>query len=484
MAKKVFSSNILLKNLPKDVDNLTETLMQLRPLPAEIKSFGRRRALLIYSNDSEAQIALSQLHGLTMQEREIKASLFFTDVRQEFQERCTNATESQNALNEMSSFTSQSLTISFKQRRNKPKAVQTNMVVAGVTAKPAVSNYVRRLYACNSQFDFEQPPPPYLQYAYPRITQAILDSIGIALMSNTCFYTQVLHLMNRMNLEPPFEPRKHKILPNGEPCEAATLTKNVVVMRNKISETITSPRRLSAVIKQPEVVDESELETSGEEFDKIRCKLLVATTKRTRALNKEQYKKKARLLVQASMSKISAKSKTSKESSLQSVKDAFEAPIAGLNVTKIALNLTPKYKTILEPIVTKAEENATLTSSASMSAFVPGRDYSKGRLSLEQLRKLPVFKNYSEGEPSSKLYIKNLAKGVCVEDLRALYTPFVSSEQLDVKVMQQGRMKGQAFIVFKKISEADYESVVGLALRETNGFILKQKPLVVCFGRK
>lgn len=43
--------------------------------------------------------------------------------------------------------------------------------------------------------------------------------------------------------------------------------------------------------------------------------------------------------------------------------------------------------------------------------------------------------------------------------------------------MQEGRMKGQAFITFETVELAQK------ALKETNGYILKEKPLVVQFAR-
>lgn len=43
--------------------------------------------------------------------------------------------------------------------------------------------------------------------------------------------------------------------------------------------------------------------------------------------------------------------------------------------------------------------------------------------------------------------------------------------------MQEGRMKGQAFVTLQNISQAR------LALKETNGYILKDKPMVVQFAK-
>ncbi|CAH2039175.1 unnamed protein product, partial [Iphiclides podalirius] len=111
------------------------------------------------------------------------------------------------------------------------------------------------------------------------------------------------------------------------------------------------------------------------------------------------------------------------------------------------------------------------------------RELSQNRLSYREMESYPVFKNYHPGQPSMRLYIKNLAKTVTEQDVKRIYRYYIDnlSEQeqigFDVRVMQEGRMKGQAFVTFPslKIAEA--------ALLETNGFMLKGKPMVVNFAR-
>lgn len=47
----------------------------------------------------------------------------------------------------------------------------------------------------------------------------------------------------------------------------------------------------------------------------------------------------------------------------------------------------------------------------------------------------------------------------------------------NVRLMQEGRMKGQGFVTLPNIAQAQ------LALSETNGYILKDKPMVVQFAK-
>lgn len=49
----------------------------------------------------------------------------------------------------------------------------------------------------------------------------------------------------------------------------------------------------------------------------------------------------------------------------------------------------------------------------------------------------------------------------------------ICSVRFDIRLMKEGRMKGQAFVTLPS------EKVSVTALKDTNGFILKDKPIVV-----
>lgn len=46
-------------------------------------------------------------------------------------------------------------------------------------------------------------------------------------------------------------------------------------------------------------------------------------------------------------------------------------------------------------------------------------------LFYKEMKLLPVFKNYSIGSPSSRLYLKNLAKSTTDSDLKHIYGNYV-----------------------------------------------------------
>uniref|UniRef100_A0A5S6QUT0 RNA-binding region-containing protein 3 n=1 Tax=Trichuris muris TaxID=70415 RepID=A0A5S6QUT0_TRIMR len=104
-------------------------------------------------------------------------------------------------------------------------------------------------------------------------------------------------------------------------------------------------------------------------------------------------------------------------------------------------------------------------------------------ISRSEWKKWPAFNRYTPGEPSSRLYVKNLSKKVTELDLKRIYGNFVNAtfeearDAFDVRLMQCGRLRGQAFISLGSIEQAR------TAIRLTNGLMVHDKPLVVAFAR-
>lgn len=142
-----------------------------------------------------------------------------------------------------------------------------------------------------------------------------------------------------------------------------------------------------------------------------------------------------------------------------------------LSITK--LQIPDEKEESSEPQV---EENSAETKC------VTAEELAANQIPHKDLGVLPVFKNYHPGAPTCRLYIKNCAKTVVVEDLEFIYNRYRVpdrniSSQFDIRLMQEGRMKGQAFVTLDSIDMAQK------ALKETNGYILKTKPLVVVFAK-
>ncbi|KAI7885515.1 hypothetical protein K492DRAFT_171533 [Lichtheimia hyalospora FSU 10163] len=61
----------------------------------------------------------------------------------------------------------------------------------------------------------EYPANPHLRYRYPDPTPEILNNIMHAIATVPRLYVQTLHLMNKMNLPPPFGPVQNDSIPDS-----------------------------------------------------------------------------------------------------------------------------------------------------------------------------------------------------------------------------------------------------------------------------
>lgn len=110
---------------------------------------------------------------------------------------------------------------------------------------------------------------------------------------------------------------------------------------------------------------------------------------------------------------------------------------------------------------------------------VPEEFILSNKLSLEEIKALPKQENYSVGDPSHTLFIKNLDfKKTEEKDLVALFSRFEIPEEKITYRLLNGRMKGQAFITFGSVAKA------AEALSLINGYKLHDKPLVIQYGKK
>ncbi|XP_035550485.1 U11/U12 small nuclear ribonucleoprotein 65 kDa protein isoform X8 [Juglans regia] len=114
--------------------------------------------------------------------------------------------------------------------------------------------------------------------------------------------------------------------------------------------------------------------------------------------------------------------------------------------------------------------------------YATSEELESGKLPPEEILSLPMFKNYTAGNPTSVLYVKNLAKDVVANDFYFIFGSLFGSVDatksgLSVKLMQEGRMRGQAFVTFPSVELAHR------ALNLVNGYVFKGKPMIIQFGR-
>ncbi|CEP16364.1 hypothetical protein [Parasitella parasitica] len=254
------------------------------------------------------------------------------------------------------------------------------------------------------------PPNPHLTYYYPDPTPDILTNITHAIATVPRFYTQVLHLMNKYNMPPPFGSAEKEAKPS--------------FLKRKHDQLLAS--------------DESELEDEQDDETKT-VKLQQEKVMQARLLRMAAEKQKLALHKQPAIA----------ASSSSSLSFAASKSTASNSSKKIKINI-----------------GITTEQQAIRQQCRPS----------SELLNLPAFKQYEEGAPSSKLYIKNLDKQTTQQDLVDLFSVF--SKDVSVNLMTKGRLRGQAFVTFADKSKAS------LALQCTNGYVMHDRPMCVQFGKE
>ncbi|KAG7524660.1 hypothetical protein JOB18_015284 [Solea senegalensis] len=355
---------------------------------------------------------------------------------------------------------------------------------------------------------------PTLKYLYPPPSNSILTNITHALMSVPKFYVQVLHLMNKMNLPCPFgpvtaRPPMFQLLPPAPPIPMPPPF---------------PPDYPPLPEEEMELSSEEESEyESGDDEDKERIARLMGLVNQAckRPMRPKTVAKRKKPKIKDLL--YVPKPDTQSAPTLQPC-DVFEQPHPA-GPKKIEFHISvPEVASLvegsgpgqeapadegrdldeLEKAAPHSEEKEVTEGFGKLypsnqesqqqeensddeldlsSGVISRRELEKGRLSRDEMKKMSVFKNYESGEPTCRLYVKNIAKQVEEKDLKYIYGRYInlSSEaeknMFDVVLMKEGRMKGQAFVGLP--SEWSAEK----ALRETNGYILYDKPLVVQFAR-
>eukprot|EP00268_Persea_americana_P038748 TRINITY_DN3837_c0_g1_i10.p1 TRINITY_DN3837_c0_g1~~TRINITY_DN3837_c0_g1_i10.p1 ORF type:complete len:538 (-),score=126.06 TRINITY_DN3837_c0_g1_i10:670-2091(-) len=300
--------------------------------------------------------------------------------------------------------------------------------------------------------------PPHLEYAYPPPDGNILTNIVNALIAVPRFYTQVLHLMNKMNIPAPFRmalptpplppSQPAPPLPPPPPPQAA--------VRHHLED-------LSS--------DESELESSEEDD---------ANNKDNSGLRSRKRTKREAIVVPAVDKSVPHEAVGVKPATLV----PKEIPLIKKKNPVMQIKIAPKpmQSEVVDDDSTMEEVSEPPKEGLELKPYATPQEIESGRFPPEEILSLPMFKNYTAGNPATVLYIKNLAKDVVVDDVYFIFgslfgTVEAARSSLGVKLMQEGRMRGQAFVTFPSIDLAHH------ALNLVNGYVFKGKPMIIQFGR-
>lgn len=366
-----------------------------------------------------------------------------------------------------------------------------------------------RINNLSSAWNFEYPFNPKLQYMYPAPTITILMNIASALATVPKFYVQVLHLMNKMNLPAPFG------LPTCMPPVPDDLPPPL-------------PPDQVAPPQPTEDMEYSSTEESEIESEEDAKHPKVSTKRLHRPSKKKSIKKKLKLQLQmdAQMQAIAgimprpstaAQNPTEVFDQTEHVapkKIEFKLATDSISARAYAPDVQPdEINQASNPDMDVSNSGAEKSGSSQMTVEVGGfgklapdlkpkpvtdnkdnmefgkQDFispvalREGRLSEKEMNNVSVFKKYESGDPTSRLYIKNLAKHVTESDLHYIYGRYVDWDVEEEKIMyyiqlmKEGRMKGQAFITLPNEEKAK------AALKDSNGFVLSGRPMVVQFSR-
>uniref|UniRef100_A0A8C3TWF5 RNA-binding region-containing protein 3 n=1 Tax=Catharus ustulatus TaxID=91951 RepID=A0A8C3TWF5_CATUS len=391
---------------------------------------------------------------------------------------------------------------------------------AQVLSQPSVSDKCKRYVQNNFLVTFVScfqcfflsltfPINSCLKYLYPPPSSAILANIANALASVPKFYVQVLHLMNKMNLPPPFgpittrPPMYEEYLPVPvPPPPIPPLPPEEPPLPEEEEERLSSG-------------DESEYESDNDEEKERMTKLMeLATLQPKRPINtkKRGVRKKQRI---KDMLNVPVCTSHSNSHPALSPSDVFEQP-QHVGHKKIEFHISTEIPAVLQINSEKEEKNGKRGNSEMdtglnikakinntgfgrifpapssndkmeteeeddeiPSEFISRKDLEKNRLSKEEMEKYSVFRNYEPGDPNCRIYVKNLAKQVQEKDLKFIFGRYVDFQSevernmFDIRLMKEGRMKGQAFIGLPN------EKAAAKALKEVNGYVLFEKPMVV-----
>ena len=276
-----------------------------------------------------------------------------------------------------------------------------------------------------------------LPYKYPKINQGTLSNISNSIATNEELYTQILHVMNRMKLPPPFVTEEHSSvamtteLPPGSPSDTGS---DLEPLRASYAPLPHGPISLQGIL-----------------------------SKRTEQPNTaETGVKKQRIDI-----KLSSYSVSNRATELYA---SFDTPLPFGTLQK--QNSPP----------TAIEEHSN-EPNTYLGPYISESELRRDRLSSSEMRNNPIFRLYTSGTPSSRLYIKNLARSTTQRDLEHIYGRYVDFRNQQecmsyvITLMQSGRMRGQAFV---GLSDPE---IALRAVEDTNGYILNGRPMVVAFAR-
>lgn len=364
--------------------------------------------------------------------------------------------------------------------------------------EPAINNANINITADEiyKRYSIQYPRKPNLHYLYPPPSVSTLTNIANALASHPRFYVQVLHLMNKLNIPAPFG-----VVTPSPPLASDTRP----LERSDAADFENSSGQIEEVEMEYTSTEESEIsdETSrdAQKVQEIVPKQKVKRPRKKMKLVKPDTSIQVKPSVVTTPREVFEQPQHVKTGPIQfnltavgnpTITPQTQPEIGRINpecslgednmetVTQDGFGkIEPKPKLNLKEEVLKTDMNYKIDPAK----FLTYETIREGRLTKKQLKDFSVFKKYSAGEPTCRLYIKNLTKHTTEQDIVNLFGSYIdwlqeiSYNSFDVRVMKEGRMKGQAFVSLPN------EDCAKKILSDCNGYVINGKPMVIQFAR-
>ncbi|KAJ8958152.1 hypothetical protein NQ318_006089 [Aromia moschata] len=259
--------------------------------------------------------------------------------------------------------------------------------------------------------------------------------------------------MNKMNLPPPFVVET--------PVRTITPSQHPVVQRPV--EKVATPPEPQPPQKPPESSSESELETDEEDYFRNRQYIpLKRKVSQKKAVKRPKFIKPPVVSTSGVQKPVEKPENVFEKVEVQ-VQKKIELKVTSGTLENQQEKPAEPEKTgsfgILLPLIkpdVPQEDPVAQEKAESEQNAITAEELAANQIPHKDLGVLPVFKNYHPGAPTCRLYIKNCAKSVVAKDLEYIYNRYRVSEgetpsQFDIRLMQEGRMKGQAFVTLDNV---------------------------------
>ncbi|CAH8502073.1 unnamed protein product [Heterobilharzia americana] len=352
--------------------------------------------------------------------------------------------------------------------------------------------------------------PSQLYYDYPAVSNNVLTNIVRSLAYCPAFYNQVLHIMNKLHLPPPFDDPEHfpgdyLVISATDYARMQTIIDNLQHNSKKDqndADLIAEEMDLSSG-SESELASDNDTKTTAQRQNisvrrrlKIRRKLYSVSLTHNPVTSKRQNVAVSDLFEAPPITKklhlpdvLNVNSKPNHHitcSDIEVVLDLFKqnlsdftrnrktnsSSLSDFQLRKERLSddedeheATECRIPLIEQSCVSSQNIQTVSTdngSSNLLSVLSVDELLSNRLKVDEYKNYTVFAKYDTGTPTSRLYVKNLSQTVTENDLFEIFGVFSngpvndnswkprilmdSTDNFSVRLLTEGRMKGQAFI--------------------------------------